>query len=242
MTFFPAVLVALSALQPPARLDRRSALLHTCAAATAGVLQQQPAFAISATTMTGKSKPELGMILVDEVKATKAGIAGNLVLDGGVVAAVAFESAWPLAEGGYYDMEAKSRDGSDSAFVQIAKLPRGKSLDSLPKTFFTDTILSVDGRYGAYGAPTDIKVTGDSTEGGTRRMEISFVALSPGSAEVPRRGVVRATVPPVVSATAMNTMWPLLCLASKALASLCARFQPAASPALARELAQAGGA
>ena len=41
--------------------------------------------------------------------------------------------------------------------------------------------LQVDGRYGAYGAPVDAKVTGDAIDGGKRLIDISFTSLSPGA-------------------------------------------------------------
>ena len=197
-------LALLGALRPPPaqRLDRRAALCQATgavAAASVGLFQPlPPALAISATTMTGKSKPELGVILVDEVKASKTGVVGNVVLADGLAAAVSFDTEWPLAEGGYYDVEAKSRDGGDAAFVQVAKVPGGKALANLPKSFFTDTVLSVDGRYGAYGAPTDVKVLKEielESGGARRQLEMTFTALSPGSAEVPRRGVLAAVQP-----------------------------------------------
>jgi len=199
------LVAALTAWQPPNRaaqpplnppaLDRR-AVLQTCGAAAAACLAPvKGALAISATTMTGKSKPELGIILVEAVKADKGGISGDIVLSGERVGTVAFQSPWKLAEGGYYDVEAKSKDAGDSAFVQVAKLPGGKSVDKLPKTFFTEQVLSVTGRFGAYGAPADIKVSGDGAEGGSRTLEIAFTALSPGMAEVSRRGVLTALQP-----------------------------------------------
>lgn len=177
----------------PAPVDRRTALQHAGVLAASAWVPK--AFAISATTMTGKSKPELGIILVDEVKQEgKTGITGNVVLADGLVASVNFNSPWPIAEGGYYDVEVKSRDG-DTAFVQVAKVPAGKSLVTVPKSFFVNSILGVEGRYGAYGAPTDVKVLTDDAAGATRRLEVAFTALSPGAAEVQRRAFVTATQP-----------------------------------------------
>jgi len=195
-----AMLLVLSSLalglQLPVTLNRRSVLHGAVAAGVLPALSPNSAQAlISATTMTGKSKPDLGIVLVDEPQLKGKSVEANLVLADGLVASVKFDSNWPLAEGGYFDVETKSRDGGDAAFVQVAKLPTGASLATVPKRFFTDTILSVDGRYGSYGSPTDIKVLSDTDEGATRRIEISFTALSPGSAEVPRRGLVTATQP-----------------------------------------------
>lgn len=100
LAMFSLSVASAAALRAPA-LDRRAVIRTGCAAAATSLpMVQQPAFAISATTMTGKTKPELGVILVDEVKSVgKTGVTGNLVLADGLVAAVKFDSAWPLAEG-----------------------------------------------------------------------------------------------------------------------------------------------
>ena len=94
------------------------------------------------------ARPDLGVVLVDEVQATGTTISANMVLSGGLIATAVFESSWPLAEGSYYDVETKSRDG-DNAFVQVRSLPKGKTVGSTPARWFTDAILSVEGRYGA---------------------------------------------------------------------------------------------
>jgi hypothetical protein len=159
----------------PAPLARREVLrLPLALAAVLGPFPSLPAQAISATTMSGKSKPELGMILVDEPKQTGASISAEAVLPGG-----------------YYDVETMASEGGDGAFVQIATA-KG-DLASLKKDFFLQTICSVTGRYGSYGAPTDAKVLADDKGSGTRMLDISFTVLSPSMAEIPRRAVVSAT-------------------------------------------------
>ena len=178
---------------PSPRLERRSALLHALAMLPA--MQLAPnALAISATTMTGKTKAELNMVLVEPVRAQGGTSSAELVLSDGLLASAAFDSKWGLAEGGYYDIEAKTKDG-DAAFVQLKTLGAGERLENLKKSWFTDAILSVDGRYGAYGAPTDVKVISDTPNPTGRILEIAFTALSPGMAEVQRRAVVSALQP-----------------------------------------------
>jgi len=172
----------------------RRALLQCAAFALTSLAPTLPTHAISATTMSGKSKPELGVILVDEPKQAGSSITAEVVLADGQIATIGFEPEpkWSLEVGGYYDIEARSKDG-DSAFVQLAPLPKGKSLDSLKPSWFTAQVLGVEGRYGSYGAPIDIKVLADTTSGATRSFDVSFTALSPGMAEVPRRAVLTAT-------------------------------------------------
>ena len=151
----------------PRRLDRRAALTSgansACALVAAALAApSRPALAISATTMSGKSKAELGIFLIDEVKQTGSTVSADLVLEGGVAATVSFDSkVWPLAEGTYNDVEVKSRDG-DAAFVQVQAAGKGGGLAKLKPAFFTDAVLGIDGRYGAYGQPTDVKVISDT--------------------------------------------------------------------------------
>ena len=165
-------------------LARREVLrLPLALAAVLGPFPSLPAHAISATTMSGKSKPELGMILVDEPKQTGASISAEAVLPGGKVAAISYQSKFPLVSGGYYDVETMASEGGDGAFVQIATA-KG-DLASLKKDFFLQTICSVTGRYGSYGAPTDAKVLADDKGSGTRMLDISFTVRSPSAAEIP---------------------------------------------------------
>ena len=158
----------------PAPLARREVLrLPLALAAVLGPFPSLPAHAISATTMSGKSKPELGMILVDAAKQTGASITADAVLPSGKIASISYESKFPLASGGYYDVETMATSGGDGAFVQIATPPSG-DLASQKKDWFLQAICGVTGRYGSYGAPTDAKVLADDKSSGTRMLDISF--------------------------------------------------------------------
>jgi len=178
--------------------SRRDACLRLPCLALAAVLAppfERPAFAISATTMSGKAKPELGLILPSAAAQSGSTISAETVLPSGKLAKVSYDSKYPLVEGGYYDVETMAKEGGDGAFVQVATLPKGADLGSLKKDWFLQTICSVTGRYGSYGAPIDAKVLSDDKGGSTRTMDIAFTVLSPSMAEIPRRAVVSATQP-----------------------------------------------
>ncbi|KAL1522733.1 hypothetical protein AB1Y20_017707 [Prymnesium parvum] len=153
---------------------------------------------LGAGTISGKSRPETGCILLDEVQATgnpkEPTITAELVTNGGVVATVAFQAPWPIARGMYYDVEARSQEG-DSAFVHVRSLPDGKSLMSVPSSYLTSSVFSSYGRFGAYGAATDVKVLSDVTKKDTRFLEVAFSVLSQGGAEGPRKAVIAAIQP-----------------------------------------------
>lgn len=177
-------------------VDRRALTQALCLTASVALTPStwNGANAISATTMTGKSKPDLNIVLLDKPSQANDGtVSAEVVLAGGSVAQLAFQSKWSLADGGYYDVEANDRDG-DAAYLQLIAPPKGAALGTLPATALTSSILGVDGRFGAYGAPNSIKVLSDTTVGATRRLDLSFVALSPQS-EFPRRVTVAALQP-----------------------------------------------
>ena len=164
---------------------------------------------LGASTIAGKSRPVTGCVLLDSVSSSGPDatptLTAELVLDGGVAATATFESRMgPVARGFYYDVEARNSKLGDSAFVQVASLPAGGGADdadalaAVPASFFTRALFRPDGRFGAFGAPTDVRVVSDqfSSADGRRTLELSFAALSPGGNEVPRRALVAAVAPP----------------------------------------------
>lgn len=155
---------------------------------------------LGAGTMSSRSRPVTGVVLLEEVqevgKKEAPSISAELVLDGGVVATATFDSepGYPLIRGMFYDVEVRSKS-ADGAFLQVAQLPSGKKIADVNDKFFTKAVFSTEGRFGAYGAPTDIKVVASDDKGSRRLLEISFSALSPGQTEVPRRALVAALQP-----------------------------------------------
>jgi len=154
---------------------------------------------LGAGTMSSRSRPATGVVLIEEVqesgKKDAPTVSAELVLDGGVAATATFQAAagYPLIRGMFYDVEVKGKSG-DSTFMQVAKLPEGKSIADVGDKFFTSNVFSAPGRFGAYGAATDIKVL-KSEKGGTRLLDVTFSALSPGQQEVPRHALVAAVQP-----------------------------------------------
>jgi len=153
---------------------------------------------LGAGTMSSRSRPSTGVVLLDEVqesgKAASPTITAELVLDGGVAATATFDALYPLNRGMFYDVEVRNLAG-EGAFLQVASLPDGKSIGDVGDKFITKSIFSTEGRFGAYGAPTDIRVLGKSDKGATKLFDITFAALSPGGNEVPRHALVAALQP-----------------------------------------------
>ena len=148
--------------------------------------------------MSGKTRPDTGCVLVSEPRVDKVGKAqvlnAELVTSDGYVATASFETPWFLQLGNYYDVEVRSK-GGDCAFLVSKTPPQGTSSSA---SWFSDNIFGISGRYGAYGAPQDVRVLRDerdrSVDGG-RLLEYSFTALK-GNAEVQRRAFVKAVSPP----------------------------------------------
>lgn len=110
------------------------------------------------------------------------------------------EKAWSVSTGPNLDVRDVIK--GDSAFVLAAALPKGKSLDALKKSFFTDVIFSPDGKYGAYGTPEEFSIKDwdvkslSTPSGGTqpyRQFSLSFEALTYNANTVVRRAKVSAT-------------------------------------------------
>ena len=79
------------------------------------------------------------------------------------VIATSFLSPWKLAQGMNYDVEVRDKSTGDSAYLQVEKAPSAAAggdadIASVPNAFLQDRVFKSDGRYGAYGQPTDIKI------------------------------------------------------------------------------------
>jgi len=111
----------------------------------------------------------------------------------------------------YYDIESRSKEG-DSAFVHVRSLGT-QSVMSVPSNYLTESIFSSFGRFGAYGAPTDIKVLSDVTKGELRMLEVAFSVLSQGGSDSPRRALIAAAQPAgstdavMLVSSASSTRW-----------------------------------
>ena len=107
----------------PVELERRAVLGAFSASVAALLAAPAASLAISATTMTGKTRPDLGIVLLDE-PTTAAGlqipIRAELLLEGGVVTTASFDAGqgFSLQRGAYYDVETKNKEG-DNSFLQV---------------------------------------------------------------------------------------------------------------------------
>lgn len=151
--------------------------------------------------MAGKTRPDNGVTFWGDSVAEQGNtgaVTAEIVDSSGAVITTTFASPkLKLASGSAFDVEVRDRQNGEGAYLMMVAAPKGvRSVADVKDTFFTDEILKGTGRFGAYGAPTDIKVKSSSVkDNGFREVEFVFKALSPTYAEVPRRAVVAATIP-----------------------------------------------
>ena len=188
----------------------RRALISTWTALAAiqtGFPAQLASAAGGPSSLSGKPRPETGVVLLEPVDQSGKTISAELLVasntDAGLSTVAAYESAYPLAKGNYYDVESRNKEG-DAAFIHVTTLAAGQKLETVPNSFFTDAALGPTGRFGSYSAP---QITGASTskltsaldekrqQVATRFVDVSFNALSQSGFEVPRRGVIAALQP-----------------------------------------------
>lgn len=179
--------------------SRRSLLLHTATAGSTLFFSTAcspvaPAHAFEGGIGgLGKTKPETGVIFLSDVTQDPAtGLVTAEVLLQQQPYLVQFNSPfWPLlptARG----LEVRDLRQPESAFVQIidqVPLPLTKSV--VKNVILTDNILSSRGKFGAYGSPTDLKVTQqqqpDGSSSSPNRFMATFTTLTPGLRESDRR-------------------------------------------------------
>jgi len=110
----------------------------------------------------GKTKPQTGVVFRDD-----ASFSPDVGSDGMIFSEIlapdktpviaSFRAPWPILKTS--GIESRDLANPESAFVQVGKIPWTVSCAcSLPTSFFIDTVFSQAGKYGMYGAPTDVKV------------------------------------------------------------------------------------
>ena len=154
------------------------------------------------SSQAGKSRPQTGVVFRDgsEVLQDKSGAVSAEILTGSKAnpeaVLVSFSSPWKLETGPVFDVECRDAKTGDGAFLAVTQSAGGKSLGSLPPSFFLDRLFDPTGRFSFYGPPMDVKVKSDKVEGNNRYLELSFSNLSQSTnAEIPRKALLVATIP-----------------------------------------------
>lgn len=118
----------------------------------------------------------------------------ELVTPNGTPVLVSFQAPWPLLKTST-SIESRSISNPDSSFVQVADMSNGKTSllnekGIINKSFFIDTIFGQQGKFGAYGAPTDIKIKALSPS----LYSAQFTALTPAMRETERKVIISTSI------------------------------------------------
>lgn len=115
---------------------------------------------------------------------------------------VSFQAPWPLLPT-TAGLEARDLQNSESAFVQVvANANRDATTSAKAFTnLLLDTVLSKEGKFGAYGTPTDVKVRTAQSDAAANLYSVTFTAYTPGQRESERQLLVNAV--PVSSTNAL---------------------------------------
>lgn len=202
-------------IQTKQQINRKKFIHQTLLATAASLLINIPSYEYSNTYKAnafeggvgglGKTKPSTGVVFAnpDNVEnAAPISTPGDynaelLSPDGTTPAFLSFYAPWPMLKSS--GIESRDLANSESAFVQVVPLPlsstTGKSLSvtNLPKSFFVNSIFGQTGKYGAYGTPTDIKVSKVRDGESSSIYTATFTTLTPSMRESDRKVIIAAT-------------------------------------------------
>jgi hypothetical protein len=151
----------------------------------------------------GKTKPSTGVVYanpenIDSVSSISTPGDYNVELlspDGATPAFLSFYAPWPMLKSS--GIESRDLANSESSFVQVVPLEKGKNVSNLSKSFFIDSIFGQTGKYGMYGTPTDIKVSKvrDGSDDGKlcSIYTVVFTTLTPAMRESDRKVYISAS-------------------------------------------------
>ena len=188
-----AAVVQRCASLAPKTVERRSALaaLASSLAAPAnaksyqsGLVFEGGAGGLTKTKPNTGVKQAVGAVDDERPKTTPAGpVAARLAGRKGLPVDVSFDAPFPTTPG----LVSRDYQTGDGAYVLVA--PAKGPL----KKVVSDKIFAADGKYGSYGAPSEVKLKGSENRGdGDEVFEYTFVALTPAMREVARRVRARA--------------------------------------------------
>jgi hypothetical protein len=139
----------------------------------------------------GKTKPQTGVELWDSdstpFQNTQGIVSAEIASSSGKPILVNFQTPWPLSTVSS-GLEARDLRTSESAFVQVLPLdPKIMKDWQTPANFrqlLLESLLASQGKYGAYGSPTDVKVKALKD---TSTFQVTFISYTPSMLESERQ-------------------------------------------------------
>ena len=149
----------------------------------------------------GKTKPNTGVVFLQSGSApfqNKQGIVTAELLSGkGNPILVEFTAPYPLLPT-TSGLEARDLQQSESAFVQVINGVKPQVLEKELYSILIDQVFGSKGKFGAYGSPSDIKISSVSkssnndNEGMMQHFyKVTFTTLTPGLRESERQLLLR---------------------------------------------------
>jgi hypothetical protein len=139
----------------------------------------------------GKTKPQTGVELWDSdstpIQNAQGIVSAEIVSSSGKPILVNFQTPWPLSSVSS-GLEARDLRNSESAFVQVLPLdPKMKDWQTPAKfrQLLLESLLASQGKFGAYGSPTDVKVK--ALKDSTTTFQVTFISYTPSMLESERQ-------------------------------------------------------
>mmetsp|Transcript_14897 Transcript_14897/g.32483 ORF Transcript_14897/g.32483 Transcript_14897/m.32483 type:complete len:208 (-) Transcript_14897:659-1282(-) len=151
---------------------------------------------------TGKTRPQTGVVFRDpeaaaEISQSSSGdVNYELVSPDGTPVFLSFSAPWPLLKSAA-GIEARDLSGGfESSYVQVVELPKGvKALEDIKPALLSQSIFASTGKFGMYGAPTDIKIKKIAQQSvATTVYQASFTTLTPAMRESDRKAYISASI------------------------------------------------
>lgn len=141
----------------------------------------------------GKTKPSTGVVFRDPDSSQSAfstsdsSFSNELLAPDGTAVLVSFSAPWPLLRTSS-SIESRAISNPDSAFILVAPFTSSSTKsngneDVFTKAFFLENVFGSQGKFGAYGAPSDVKVKTINRN----LYAVTFTTLTPAMRESDRK-------------------------------------------------------
>lgn len=142
----------------------------------------------------GKTKPNTGVQLFEEnstpIQNEKGIVTAEIQSNSGKPILVEFQTPWPLLPT-TSGLEARDLRSSESAFVQVVPATTNWQERKAFLDILVSSVLASQGKFGAYGTPTDIKVKPYNKENGV--YTVTFTSYTPAMRESERQLWIKPT-------------------------------------------------
>lgn len=148
----------------------------------------------------GKSKPKTGVVFANPdlsystLQTTPGDYNAELLApDENTTVFLSFYAPWPMLKS--QGIESRDLSNPEASFVQVAPVPINGNL--INREFFIETIFGQSGKFGAYGVPSDIKVSkipSTSSLDKNYLYQATFTTLTPSMRESDRKVFISTKV------------------------------------------------